>query len=180
MLSWRPPFRVKLRLHGEAPGDFAQANGAGADMIVSERFADAFREAGLTGLRGFASVEVVHVRRQRRGLKKDFTLPRYFAVTAPFGSALVDEARSHILRPGPFDCDYCRVIGSDGINGFTLEPGSWNGDDAFLPRGLPGVLVVSERFARLITEQGLTNMELIPIEHFVRDPLRRFTQPASS
>lgn len=179
--TWRPPFQVKLRLHGEESGDFIQSSGgAGSDIIVSERFADAFRSEGLTGLHGFDPVEVVKVRRQRRGPKTDFTLPRYFAVTVSFGSALVDEARSQILRPGPFTCDYCRAVGTDGYNGFTLEPESWNGDDFFEPRGLPGVFVVSERFADLVARHALTNIVLTPTERHVWDPLRRFTQPASS
>jgi hypothetical protein len=181
MLTWLPPYRVKLRLHGEEPGDFIQVNGAGTNLIISERFVDAYRAAGLTGLQGFGPVEVLKVQRQRGSPKrKSFTLQSYFAVTMTFGSALVDEARSHILRPRPFDCDYCRAIGTDGINGFTLEPESWNGDDAFQPRGLPGTLVVSERFARLVTEHGLTNMDLIPTERYVWDPLRRFTQPTGA
>ncbi|MFP2925187.1 hypothetical protein ACLESO_08215 [Pyxidicoccus sp. 3LG] len=179
MMIWLPPHRVKLRLHGEEPGDFMQSNGAGTDLIISERFADAFRTAGLSGFQGFSPVEVMKAQRVRRSSKpRAFTVPKYFAVTVPFGAALVDEARSHILRPGPFDCDYCRAVGTDGINTFVIEPGSWNGDDVFQPRGLPGVLVVSERFARLITEHHLTNMELIPTERYVWDPLRRFSQPA--
>lgn len=40
-------------------------------------------------------------------------------------------------------------MGTDGINGFTLEPKRWNGDDFFEPRG---VRVVSERLASLVTE----------------------------
>ncbi|MCP3097838.1 hypothetical protein LZ198_03000 [Myxococcus sp. K15C18031901] len=179
MRTWLPPYRVELRLLGATPGDFLQSHGAGADLIVSQRLADAFRAAGLVGLKGFDPVEVVRVR-GKRGTSKDadVAMPRYFAVTTTFGSALVDEARSHILRPGPFDCDYCRAVGTDGINGFTLEPGSWNGDDVFEPRGLPGVRVVSERFARFVTEHGLTHMTLTPTERYVWDPLGRFS-PAS-
>lgn len=177
MRTWLPPYRVELRLNGAAPGDFIQSGGAGSDLIVSERFADAFRSAGLKGLNSFEPVEVTRVRKQRGAPKgKDVALPHYLAVTATFGSALVDEERSHILRPGPFDCDCCRAVGTDGINGFTLEPKSWNGDDLFEPRGLPGVRVVSERFARLVTEHDLTNMELVPTERYVWDPLRRFAQ----
>lgn len=181
MLTWLPPYRVKLSLYGEEPGDFIQSLGGGSDLIVSERFTDAFRGAGLTGLHGFAPVEVIRVQRQRGSPKrKRFTLQNYFAVTVTFGSALADEARSQILRRGPFDCDYCHAIGTDGVNGFTLEPGSWNGDDVFYPRGLVGTLVVSERFARLVTGHGLTNMDLIPTERYVWDPLRRFTQPTGA
>ncbi|MCP3063719.1 hypothetical protein LXT21_33590 [Myxococcus sp. K38C18041901] len=177
MRTWRAPHRVELKLLGDAPGDFIPSSGVGSDVIISERFADAFRAAGLTGLKGFEPVEVLRVRPAKGASKgKDTPLPRYLAVTATFGSARVDEAHSHILRPGPFTCDTCRAVGTDGINGFTLEPESWNGDDVFEPRGLPGVRVVSERFARLVTEHGLTHVSLTPTERYVWDPLRRFTQ----
>jgi hypothetical protein len=179
-LTWLPPFRVKLKLYGAEPGDIIQSLGGGSDLIVSERFAEAFQAAGLKGLHGFYPVEVIKVQRQRGSPKAAYTLPQYLAVTVTFGSALVDEAQSQILRPGPFTCDYCRAVGTDGINGFTLEPGTWNGDDFFSPRGLPGIYVVSERFARLVTEHQLTNTVLTPTERYVWDPLRRFTQPAGA
>ncbi len=180
MMTWLPPYRVKLKLYGAEPGDIIQSLAGGSDLIVSERFADAFRAAGFKGLSGFDPVEVIKVQRQRGSPRAAFTLPQYLAVTVAFGSALVDEARSQILRPGPFDCDYCRAIGTDGVNGFTLEPGSWNGDDFFLPRGLVGTFVVSERFARLVSEHPITNTVLTPTERYVWDPLRRFTQPTGA
>ncbi len=43
MRTWLPPYRVEPRLNGAAPGDFIQSSGAGSDLIISERFADAFR-----------------------------------------------------------------------------------------------------------------------------------------
>ncbi|NMO15796.1 hypothetical protein HPC49_31025 [Pyxidicoccus fallax] len=69
-------------------------------------------------------------------------------------------------------------MGTDGFNGFVLEPGSWNGDDVFEPRGL-GVHVVSERFAHFVSKHQLTNIVLTPTERYVWDPLRRFSQPVS-
>src|SRR5687767_2713767 len=64
MLTWRPPFRAELELHGEGFGDFA--TGPGYEALISERFADTFRAEGLTGLLGFHPVEVVRVRRRTR------------------------------------------------------------------------------------------------------------------
>lgn len=173
MLTWLPPHRVTLEQHGEELGDFVQSLGGSSDLLVTERFADAFQAEGLAGLSGFHPVEVLRVRRQRRGPRAAGE-SRYLAVTASFGSALVDEARSLILRPGPFDCDDCRAIGADAVHGFTLEQASWNGDDVFKPRGLVGTLVVSERFARFVEAHRLTNMLLTPTEQYVRDPLGRF------
>jgi hypothetical protein len=50
--------------YGEELGDFIEASGN--DLLLSERFAQAFWEEGLTGLEGFHPVEVVRVRRARR------------------------------------------------------------------------------------------------------------------
>nr|AYM53524.1 hypothetical protein [Cystobacter fuscus] len=62
------------------------------------------------------------------------------------------------------------MSGIDTIHGFTLEPGTWRGEDIFRPRGLVGDLVVSERFKDFVERHGLTNMRLTPTEQFVRDP----------
>jgi hypothetical protein len=121
-------------------------------------------------LLGFHPVEVVGVR--TRGKKsKSIVVPRYFAVTACFGRGTVDEARSHIRRDKPFTCSERHGGGVSSIHGFTLEPGTWQGEDIFRPRGLYGDIVVSERFADFVHRHQLTNMKLIPTEKFIWDPL---------
>ena len=59
LLTWLPPYRVKLELHGEELGDFIK--GTGNERLISERFVEAFRAEGLTGLEGFHPVEVEFV-----------------------------------------------------------------------------------------------------------------------
>lgn len=165
---WLPPYRGELELDGEDFGDFVEASGY--DFLISERMAEAFRAEGLTGLTGFHPVEVVHVRRKRRG-SKSRAVPRYVAVSPCFGRAAVDEAKSHIRRTAPITCSECRCTGLDSIHGYTLEDGTWQGEDVFRPRGCQGSVVVSLRFAEFVTRQGLTNMKLIPTEEYVWDPL---------
>ena len=171
MLSWLPPYRGELELHGESLGDFVEASGF--DLLISERFAEAFRSEGLTGFLGFHPVEVTRVRRKGKTPRaKTIAVPRYYAVTACFGRGAVDEARSRIRRPEPVKCSECRNTGADSIHGFTLEPGTWQDEDVFRPRGLMGDLVVSERFADFVQRHQLTNMKLIPTEELTWDPLR--------
>ncbi len=165
-----PPYRVELELHGQSPGDFIE--GYGDELLVSERFAEAFRAEGLTGLLGFHPCEVVRMKRMRRGPKPGVA-PRYFVVTVCLGRGAVDEGRSHLRRARPLTCPECRNPGTDSIHGFTLEPGTWQGEDVFRPRGLPGDIVVSERFAEFVRRHGWTNMKLTPTEEFVWDPLHR-------
>jgi hypothetical protein len=168
MMTWLPPYRVELELHGRNLGDFVE--GPGYDVLISERFAEAFRAEGLTGLLGFHPVEVVRVRKVRKG-PKPAQVPPYFAVTACYGRGTVDEARSRLRRNKPITCPECRSTGVDSIHGLVLEPGTWQGEDIFRPRGLRGILFVSERFAGFIQRHSLTNMKLTPSEQFVWDPL---------
>jgi hypothetical protein len=58
----------------------------------------------------------------------------------------------------------------DTIHGFTLESGTWQGEDVFRPRGLQGDIVVSERFAEFVKRHGFTNMKLTRTEEYVWDP----------
>jgi len=168
MRDWLPPYRVELEVHGEkGAGDFAMGTGFG--LLLSERMAELFRKKGLRGFSGFHPVEVVkmNARAKRMGV------PRYFSVTADYGRAAVDEAHSRLRRAEPLECPECRNPGMDGVYGFAIEPGTWDGLDVFRPRGLQGDLVVSERFAELVAEGGLTNVLLTPTERFTWDPLRK-------
>jgi hypothetical protein len=170
MLTWLPPYRGELELHGQSLGDFVE--GSGNDRLISERMAGAFRAEGLTGLLGFHPVEVVRVRRRRK-VSTPSAIPRYFAVTACFGRGAVDEGRSLIRRDQPVKCPECRSSGVDTVHGFTLEPGTWQGEDVFRPRGKQGSILASERFAEFVKRHGFTNMKLTPIEEYVWDPGRR-------
>ncbi len=170
MLMWQPPYRGVLELYGEAFGDFVKI--PGYEVLVSERFADAFQAEGLTGFPAFHPVEVSRVRGKRKG-SKPVRVPRYFLVSPCYGGAAVDLARSRIRYTEPITCLECRYGGPEAIHGFALEPGTWQGEDVFRPRGLRGLIVVSERFARLVERHALTNMRLTPIEAYTWDPLGR-------
>jgi hypothetical protein len=168
MLVWLPPYRAELELYGEGFGDFVR--GPGYERLISERFAEAFRAEGLRGLLGFQPVEVTRVRSKRKAARA--VIPsRYLVVSPCFGRGAIDEARSRLRRSSPIMCPECRSTGVDSIHGFALEPGTWQGEDVFRPRGEQGSIFVSERFAEFVQRHGLTNMKLIPIEEFVWDPL---------
>ncbi|MDY7231031.1 hypothetical protein [Hyalangium rubrum] len=167
MKVWLPPYRVELEVHGATFGDFVE--GPGDEALFSERMAETFREEGLTGLLGFHPVEVSRVRAKRKRPKSG-SVPRYFVVSPCFGRGAVDEARSHLRHTKPMTCAECRYRGLDSIHGFSLEPGTWQGEDVFRPRGLQGTIIVSERFARFVTRHAFTNTKLTPTEEYVWDP----------
>ncbi|MFY0565888.1 imm11 family protein [Archangium lansingense] len=169
MLPWLPPYRGEVTLHGGAFGDFIKP--AGYEVLISERMAEAFRADGLTGLQGFHPVDVLRVR-GRRKKSQPLEVPRYFVATPCFGRAALDVAHSRLRIREPMACTECRSIGVDSIHGFSLEPGTWAGEDVFRPRGEQGSIVVSERFAAFVQRHALTNMKLIPTEEFVWDTSR--------
>lgn len=177
MLRWLPPYRAELELYGRGLGDFVE--GHGYEVLISERMAEAFRVEGLTGLLGFHPVEVVRVRRKRKGPKPG-TVPRYFVAVPCLGRGAVDEARSHLRRDKPATCPECRSTGVDTIHGFTLESGTWQGEDVFRPRGKQGSILVSGRFSEFVKQHGFTNMKLIPTEEYIWDPLRKGPPAAPS
>ena len=178
MKEWLPPHRVTLELHGQGVGDFVDGPG-GNSILLSERMVEAFRADGLTGLLSFHPVEVVRVRRKRKGPKPEAVF-RYFAATPCFGRGAVDEARSRIRRSEPVTCPECRSAGVDSVHGFALERGTWQGEDVFRPRGLQGDILVSERFTQFVNRHGFTNMKLIPTEEYVWDPAHKGSPTGSS
>jgi len=168
MLEWRPPFQVEVTVYGkEGAGDFVTCTGD--TLLLSERMADAIRSEGLKGMHGFHPVEVVKMNARAKRLG----IPRYFSVRVTYGRAALDEARSRLRRSKPLAREECRNPGLDGIYGFWIQPGTWDGLDAFRPRGLQSDVVVSERFADFVRRHGFTNIKLIPTEQFVWDPYRK-------
>jgi hypothetical protein len=109
------------------------------------------------------------VRRMRKG-PKTASVPAYRVVTPCFGRGYLDEQRSRLRYAEARTCSECRSANLETIHGFVLEPGSWAGEDVFRARGLPGVLLVSERFTGLVERQVWTNMKLIPTDDYIRDP----------
>ncbi|HEX8825912.1 MAG TPA: hypothetical protein VF794_38735 [Archangium sp.] len=174
MPTWLPPHRVELVLYGQELGDLIEVGGD--ELLVSERFARAFREEGLTGLEGFHPVEVARVSRERRG-PVPTDVPRYVVATVCLGRGAVDLTRSRIRYGETPTCEECRSAGAEAIHGFTLEADTWRGEDIFQPRGLSGVWTVSERFERLVARHGFTNMRLTPSEEYMWRPLGPEPQP---
>jgi hypothetical protein len=168
LLTWLPPYRGELELYGKDYGGLMHAPGGG--LLITERFAEAFKEEGLTGLSGFHPVEIARVRRKRRGPKPG-PPPRYLYVIPAYGNPALDMARSRILSKKPMKCTWCRYAGPDAIDGLVLEEGTWKGEDVFRPRGMWGVIIVSERFMRFAERQAMSHMTLVPMEKYVWDPL---------
>jgi hypothetical protein len=170
MKVWLPPYKVELALHGKSWGDFAFFAGAGR-FIVSSRVADAFTNAGLIGLAGFEPIEVAKVKGRRSAGRP----PEYRRVSIARSGAAVDDSRSVIERSEKATCAQCRSSGVDAVHGFTLEPGTWTGEDVFFARGLPGSVLASARFTHLVEVNALTNILAIPTQEYEWDSFAPFS-----
>ncbi|MET0406027.1 MAG: hypothetical protein ABW123_26655 [Cystobacter sp.] len=168
MIPWLPPYRAELELHGEELADFIRC--PGYEWLISERLAEALRAEELTGLEGFHPVEITRVRRARMRPTTSTVVPRYYVVSPCFGQALADPVFNRARISAPPSCPECRSTGIDAIHGIILEPGTWSGEDIFRPRGMPGDLLVTERFKDFVERHGFTNMCFMLAEQFVWDP----------
>jgi hypothetical protein len=177
MMPSLPPIRVELETWGKRFGDVAI--GVGNEVLVSERFKAAFLASGLTGFSPFVPAQVVEVV-ARRG-KVPSSVPDYFVARPCRSRAAVDGLASGIDYEETWKCEECRIGHIKRQRRVVLEPGTWSAEDIFIPRGLPGRIVTSERFKEFCGRYGFTNCSLIPAErhHVDHFPWERAEGPDS-
>jgi len=167
MREWLPPFDAEIRCYGSEFGDLAFFHEA--DFVVSERFARLLESSKLTGLSTTDPITVTRVIGRRVQGKRT---PTYFRAQVTRSSAAVDEQHSSIIRSGPVTCPVCRANGIEAVSGFALEKGTWSGEDVFAARGMPGIVVATERFREFVLDHDLSNITFVSIAEY-RWPPRR-------
>lgn len=166
MRAWLPPYRVRMQVFGNRVGDIAF--GAGNDLLLSDAFLDGWCRAGLRGLGETQSVEIERIqpRCPAQGL------PRFHHVVVQRERASIDPGRTRVVRTGMQTCDFCGGGGIvNAILGIGISENSWNGADLFMPWGLSGIIVVTERVVTLASKYGLANVTTIPVEKYQWNPL---------
>jgi hypothetical protein len=165
MLPLVPPIRVELETWTNDFGDLAF--GPGDELLLAERFWQIYQESGLKGFVFVASVEIIKLKLHG---KVPNPVPRYLCCRACRNQAAVDETKSGLERERPWNCEKCRIGGIiKRIRSVVLEENSWSGEDVFVPRGLPGTILTSERFKNLCQEHQISNCLLIPAEEYSFD-----------
>ncbi len=166
-----PPVHVELETWGRRFGDLAF--GVSNDVLVSERFRDAFQSSGLTGFSAFMPAQVVKVIARRGPVPKP--MPSYFLAVPGRSRAVIDDRASGIDYGRRWSCEECRGGYMKRLRTVVLEPDTWSGEDVFIPRGLPGTIVTSERFKAFCDRHAFTNCLLIRAEqhHFDYFPWER-------
>lgn len=166
-----PPIRIELETWGRRFGDLAFSTNN--DVLVCERFRDAWLSSGLTGLSGFGSAEVVKITARRGKVPKP--MPNYFVAMPGRSRAAVDDSASGIEYDRPWICEECRGGLKMRLRRVVLEPNTWSGEDVFIARGLGGTIITSERFKEFCDRHAFSNCLLIEAEryHFDHVPWRR-------
>lgn len=165
MLPLLPPVRVELEAWGSRWGDVAF--GPGDQILVSDKLKKLFAEAGLVGFERLDSVEIVKAKRRKPGAGDP---PGYWLASIQRSRAVLDESASGLVREEAPTCEECRIGGIiKRVSRIVLQASTWSGEDVFFARGLPGAVLVSERFKRLCDANGLSNCSLVAAEDFSFD-----------
>lgn len=168
MLRWEPPFNVECWAQKSGFSDFAMKSYY--NLIVNERAFVVLTNANVTGLvtRGFISIQsgrpraVLGADRERRRL-----------LDVQMSPIMVDERASEYIRACPIECLRCS---HDGLCGYErvefVRPFTHAPPDLFWSLNGGGFLCCTDRFRRLVLENGLTGLRFIrSTEYSRRDPL---------
>ena len=165
MMPLIPPIRLEIKSWGFAWGDIAF--GTGMQILVSEKLKSQFLAEGLDGITRFDSVEIV---RAKRNKSVETTFPTYYLASIKISRAAIDELSSGLVRDETLVCNECRVGRViKRIDKIILEPDTPPTEDIFIARGLPGTILVSERFKLVCEMDKLLNCSFVPAEEFSFD-----------
>ncbi|MEA4826010.1 MAG: hypothetical protein VB130_05185 [Clostridium sp.] len=160
MRKWLPPLKVKLSK--PSYGDFVF--GTFITCLVSEKFKQQYEISGLKGIKTFEAVEIIKVNGKKTTSMQP---PQYYNVQFEKSKAKIDELKSKFVRDGEVECDACRIGGVVcSFDGIFLEEGTWEGQDIFFPTGLPGTILVSQRFYDFVRDNSFTNIDFVPAEQY--------------
>jgi hypothetical protein len=163
---WMPPYRAILEVWGNIYGDIVFD--AGEELLVSENFVLLYGKAKLTGLTILGEVEIYKIIRPKGSYSRS-PVPKYYCVRPSRSRALVDiEASGLIYRELPI-CNECNegfIIRYDRV---VLKETTWSGEDIFFARGLPGIILTSERFRDFYESNGINGGQLIPARKYGYD-----------
>lgn len=164
MREWLPPFRVELTTWGT---EYADVVNFMTDLLVSLHFKQAWEQSGLTGLAGFEPVEIVELKRRRKSIGNP---PPYFRAVVHRSQTAIDLEASEFTWDAPPNCATCRL--GENLKSWkrvVIDESTWTGEDAFVARGLPGTIIVSDRFKEFCEREHIKNVRFLPAETYEYD-----------
>lgn len=164
-LCWLPPFRVELEVWNACFGDISF--GTGEELLVSEKFKQAWEEWGLTGLTGFDPVIVSRVRRHKRF---QATPPNYYRVAVKRDPVRIDQKVSGFVWDGKPQCEDCN-LGKEILcfDKIALHRDDQPQHNLFIPRGMPCLYMADQRFADFCQKERIANAMLVPADEYQCD-----------
>lgn len=161
-LEWLPPRKIRLT-STRYPDTLREW--LGEPLVVSARFVDAFRAAGLAGIREFVKIDEV-----RGSRKTSPTPPDYYCAKVDFSSNVKVDFRKSLIFGRKYDwsCELCNPLGAtvDRIDRLVLDTTHWCGEDVLNIYGRG--LVFSQRFYEFVQENNFTNFNLVPVDQYRR------------
>ncbi|HEV2989213.1 MAG TPA: hypothetical protein VG759_12285 [Candidatus Angelobacter sp.] len=159
MLPLVPPIRGKI----EASKSIFDLSGtSGGDILLSERCLGAFKEHGIQGLTGIHSIELLGI---NAPFKKE-SVGTFYLAGVEWGAEL-DRIRSGLKTTGEQVCSDCGYGGLiEGYDRVAILEESWTGKDLFSIKGLPGVVLTTERVRSLCRTFPLAVCGFVPAEKF--------------
>ena len=118
-------------------------------VAVSERFVEAFRNSGLSGLE-FSDLPIDLI---------DCDL-KYHVANVESTRIVIDEV---------VGCDVCRVMSLRRIERIAIDKNTWSGQDVFQMGSVFGVIIATQRFVDFVTNNGFTNFQFVHERDFRRD-----------
>lgn len=157
-----PPFRVEMQFWGKEYGDVAFFSDY---LLISRRLADSIQSEEITGIDVLSTATVVKVKPRRMAIG----IPEYIVARVRRSGAVLDHVASHVDYVQIWDCEECRVGTIARWQSVELVPGTWGGEDLFIARGLPGVIITSDRFRQFCLSHGFRNIKLIQASKYEVD-----------
>ncbi|OYP38914.1 double-CXXCG motif protein [Rhodopirellula sp. MGV] len=164
-LNWQPPFVVQLTTN-----KFGDLCTDGQDILLSDRFREAWVNSGLTGLR-FERVNVEVAITER-------STPIYFVARIAHTITRLDEKASGVVASNVVGCDSCRVMAREKVERIRLDRHTIPELDIFRPSGLYGATLVTSRFVEFVNELSLKNFHFKHQDDY-REPKVFEEQPSS-
>lgn len=163
LLQPLPPFIAVVEALGPQWGDIAFGPSDG--ILVSEHLKELFSTQDLRGFRELHPVTIKSAIMSGATVRGD--PPEYSIASIVRSRTMLDEAASGLIREKGKICEACRTGGpSLRIDRIIVDLDSWGGEDIFYARGLPGDILVSERFRQMCSDNMLRNCYFTPAEEF--------------
>ncbi|MCG3180038.1 MAG: hypothetical protein BIFFINMI_02392 [Phycisphaerae bacterium] len=166
MLPWLPPYRVMLEPWTNRYGDIGF--GPYEELLLTERFVERFRQAGLRGLEVLSKAEIVSVKR-RGGTRLEGDLPSYFVAIPTLSSTKIDLEASGAEFETPVTCGTCRGGLLLRHARVIVNEATWQGEDIFYARGMPGLIITSQRFVSWHLQSQINSGVLVRSEKYSKN-----------